>query len=108
MDSAVPTGVSSCEVDRFRTIEESITTIKNDLGTFVSEISDIKNNLVLISEIITKLATTESIPDVGNKNYKMFGKFVEDSLDKLPTKQAEAAVLGIVEILHKYKTLCDS
>lgn len=89
-------------------IEEDIKTIQSDIKLCVFEIGEIKNNLVLISETITKLVTADNLHGIGSRsNFEIFGKFVEESLENLSKHQAEAVVLEIVEILHKYKTKSD-
>lgn len=105
--------VNYCKIEteqkenRLEVIEENILKIKNNLENFASEITEIKSNLVLISEIISKLSSVDDMTDIRSRNnYKVFGKFVEDTLDNLEKTQAESAVLEIVEILHKYKTKC--
>lgn len=97
------------DADRLKNIEEHINKIMNEFGSFVCELSEIKSNLVFISEIIPKLTNNEHLPETGSaKHYKLFCKFIEDRLNKLTKTQAEAAVLDIVEILHKYETQSES
>lgn len=97
------------ESDRLKTIDDNILKITTELTTLSSEFTEVKNNLLLMSEIITKLTGVESVTVTrSTRSHYVFAQFVEDSLDKLTKVQSEAAVLEIVEVLHKYKTKCDS
>lgn len=102
---AVNSKENHSEVDRLKIIEDILRKTQSDLKICAFEISEIKNNLVLISEMVTKLANIENVQVINAKtNFSIFGKFVEESLENLTKHQAEAVVLEIVEILHKYKS----
>lgn len=91
---------------RLQHLEESVHKINNSMKSFASEVEAIKNNLQLISEIINKFVT-ESREMSNNNKFKVFGKFVEESLGTMVDGEAEGAVLEIVEILHKHKINCE-
>lgn len=98
--------MENVKIDIIRT---EVSKIQKDVSAITFEISEIKNNLVIISEMMAKVATSQNRSEiVTKKNYDVFAKFVEESLESLVDKQAEAVVLEIVEILHKYKTTSDS
>ncbi|KAG5893718.1 hypothetical protein JTB14_022326 [Gonioctena quinquepunctata] len=91
-------------ITRLKNLEESVVKINGAMKSFSSEVDGIKNNLQMISEIMTKFVSESR--DLEGGKYKVFGKFVEESLERMSQGDAESAVLEIVDVLHKHNINC--
>lgn len=90
----------SADKTRLFNIEMKVETLVESVKRVTTEISEIKGNLQLSSEILKKLT---EVRDADSECYKSFAKFVEDSLNSMERCDADRVVLEIVDILCKYK-----